>query len=674
MLAIYKYNLFKYVKAPSTWVIIGIACFISGFLGGYLPYSSLNTNSDTAAEVYSKTIVSIVAGMSTFLSLFVSVFAGFKAATMFKDEVEDGTFLVTLSKPITRGKIVFGKWLALQTFLLLFSFLAALFYGSFTYAFDTGYKITGLSKFGVETIKENIWSVSLTLWALITLMGLIFSSVALLVSTKFSVGTTIGISIAIGVIIPITSLLTTFTKKEEFSKIDGAEAPIVETRFNRFENAIQRYGSSVDVSLLHKYTEELQHEIESPESIYSLGFSTGEKDDFSKSWFASLDFQIHKLAEYASESVVPQSIKESIAGTMQGLGNFGAEGVSNKQDDRNMISHANNDDYQYIINYLSKHFRFLAKYYPVKIHTVWAVFKDFADKGLLAMPNNDKVPAEHASQVLKLFPVASSVDLSQLASLEQILNDDWSQADPTTHITPLGYDINVDTKPSGESIKQEWWVNWYKLSHEIIKNREANLNNPNYKDEVSFVTYINAMDSLLSDSNNLAGRKMTWNDYLGKTLSTGRTKINSAYGHVSLSVLYESWPRSLVAHRREDAAQAMSSLAILLQDSVRPVGGLLVNYAKLKKFTDKHGVTALPDNKATHDRVAQELGADYSFSDGDRKALYLLLGMAEQKPELLFKIKTTGYVNKRTILLVYLSIALFLVPVSYWIVRRKDFR
>jgi ABC-type transport system involved in multi-copper enzyme maturation permease subunit len=41
--------------------------------------------------------------------LFGSIFIGFKGGQVYKDEVEDGTFLIVLSKPQSRSKIILFK-------------------------------------------------------------------------------------------------------------------------------------------------------------------------------------------------------------------------------------------------------------------------------------------------------------------------------------------------------------------------------------------------------------------------------------------------------------------------------------------------------------------------------------------------------------------------------------
>lgn len=110
MKAIYVYTMKKYLKSYSTWVILLLSALGIGFMiGGYLPFAFVNVNKINAPMVYVKSIMAAIAGVSVFFGIFSAIFAGFKSASMYKDEVENGTFLVLLSKPLRRGQIVFGK-------------------------------------------------------------------------------------------------------------------------------------------------------------------------------------------------------------------------------------------------------------------------------------------------------------------------------------------------------------------------------------------------------------------------------------------------------------------------------------------------------------------------------------------------------------------------------------
>ena len=220
-MAIYNYTMKKYLKAPSTYVISIISFIIVFVVGAYLPYTHLDYT--TTPEEYAKLVIVVVSSITLFMSLFTSIFAGFKAATMFKDEVENGTFLVVLSKPISRTRLIIVKWLALQTIILLYTFMVAFVFMTGTLIFDKGSTIKDLKLAGIGTLSSRIVEVSIYIWLIMFLIGFIFSSISLLLSTRLSVGATIGISIGLGLVVPITSMIGMFSKTDEYEKFDESK-------------------------------------------------------------------------------------------------------------------------------------------------------------------------------------------------------------------------------------------------------------------------------------------------------------------------------------------------------------------------------------------------------------------------------------------------------------------
>ena len=313
-MSVYKYNMYKYVKSWSTWIILGVALIIA-FISGFLPFAYMKTDRSDSAMKYAVIIVATVAGMTSFVSIFVSVFAGFKAAQMFKDEVEDGTFLVMLSKPITRSRLIFFKWLALQTILLLFTFLISLTYGIAVAIFDKGDVIHGLNLLGIHTLTSKLGSVMFLLWAILSLSGLIFSSIALLLSTKLTVGTTIGISIAFGVVIPITGIIGMFTRHSEYYSLQNNNLDFLNNSISKIEDMSTKNMSAMknqmkDFSIEYK---KMFKKIKSdPKSVYSMGLKTGESDGFKKLWPFDLQYHVSALSTLASDNVVPGDLKENL--------------------------------------------------------------------------------------------------------------------------------------------------------------------------------------------------------------------------------------------------------------------------------------------------------------------------------------------------------------------------
>jgi ABC-type transport system involved in multi-copper enzyme maturation permease subunit len=80
---------------------------IFGLVGG-LVFGRIKTETISSSS-YQFVLISALTGMISMFALLGAIFVGFKGAQMFKDEVEDGTFLIALSKPQSRGKIIFQK-------------------------------------------------------------------------------------------------------------------------------------------------------------------------------------------------------------------------------------------------------------------------------------------------------------------------------------------------------------------------------------------------------------------------------------------------------------------------------------------------------------------------------------------------------------------------------------
>lgn len=319
MLAIYKFTLYKYAKSYSTWIILSFSAIVIGFLiGGMVPFITLDITKDNAAKNYVKSVIGVVSGITVFFAIFSAVFAAFKAATMLKDEVENGTFLVILSKPLRRAQIVFGKWFALQTFLLLYAFVSVLFLCIGVGIFDNGSRISGLSIMGVSKISSKIWYVGVFIFIILYITALIFSSIGIIISTKLSVGTTIGIVIAVGVYIPISGILGLFVRKSEAIPIS------TNTTINSLVNKVDKQLSSPlgqqlqnldpDFAQLSSGVNKLRNDL-SEDMLYQ-SISTDDKDGFQKVWWLDLDYQFKILSEYAYEKAIPSEVRGAIATEM----------------------------------------------------------------------------------------------------------------------------------------------------------------------------------------------------------------------------------------------------------------------------------------------------------------------------------------------------------------------
>ena len=309
---IYKYAMTKYIKSPSTWIIIGIAVLISFLIGGFLPFIEVDTGKPNAVNQYAHQISGIATQLTLYLSIFSSIFVGFKASQMFRDEVENGVFLVVLSKPVTRLAIIFFRWLALQTIILIFvslSILAFIISGSL---FDVGDEIHGLEQSGIETLKDNIWNVGLIIFGIVFLISLIFSSIAILISTWMSSGATIGISIAIGVIVPVTALTSAFTAKPEYQAYNKNVSRRGITRLEKANEYFNFDDASINEAMndMNGFYDEL---LDKETGFSNIGFYTGDTDTFKYVWPVNFNYQFSLLGTYARDEIISKEYSSSIS-------------------------------------------------------------------------------------------------------------------------------------------------------------------------------------------------------------------------------------------------------------------------------------------------------------------------------------------------------------------------
>ncbi len=319
MFPVFKYTLKKYAVAKSTWIITALSVIISGVIGGYLPFSLINTSHSDAYQTYGIISTVIVSSITAMLSIFISIFSGFKAASMYKDEVEDGTFLVLLSKPHTRRQIIFGKWLALQAISLIYTFITILAFIIFVSVFDSGDEIHGLAENGISTLSSKIFEIGGIMWAILIVMSLIFSSIAILLSTKLSVGGTVGAAISMGIIIPVSSLIAIFTRTVPYEKLYNPEPSKLQITLQGAKRAIESEPTIPDVErkviqdIIDGATKDLGDFTDaitkSPISIYNLGISTDDTDTFRAAWVIDFNFQVKRLAAIAAEKATPAIVK-----------------------------------------------------------------------------------------------------------------------------------------------------------------------------------------------------------------------------------------------------------------------------------------------------------------------------------------------------------------------------
>jgi ABC-type transport system involved in multi-copper enzyme maturation permease subunit len=143
MLQTYLYSLKKNIVAKSTWVLLVIIIAFIFFFAGFVVYKSflndgtnsyngdllLGPNGESVLEANTIGAVSMsLNALSAILAMFTAIFCGFKAAFMLRDEVEDGSFLIFISKPISRRVLIGSKFFALLTLVFSYTLITSSIY------------------------------------------------------------------------------------------------------------------------------------------------------------------------------------------------------------------------------------------------------------------------------------------------------------------------------------------------------------------------------------------------------------------------------------------------------------------------------------------------------------------------------------------------------------------
>lgn len=197
---IFRYTTKKIFISPSTWVVLFLSIVILS-VSWSLPFILANSQSPTKITWTKNLVLSTMLNtwkiftFSTFISFALIIFIGVKATQIFRDEIDDGTLLILVSKPISRNKIWGEKWLSFQVTLILYVFLTILVSGL----------ILLIPKIGNATIYAALLPYMGILFGIALLFDLIISSIVLLLSLVLNSKATIAISVGFAALISIFS-------------------------------------------------------------------------------------------------------------------------------------------------------------------------------------------------------------------------------------------------------------------------------------------------------------------------------------------------------------------------------------------------------------------------------------------------------------------------------------
>ncbi|MDK2819683.1 MAG: ABC transporter permease subunit [Mycoplasmataceae bacterium] len=315
---IYKSTFIKFIKSASTWLPLLVILFIISIIGAILPLVFLDLRSPSIIQTYKLYIVASITTIGSSTSIVSAAFAAYKSVQIYKQEIEEGTFLVLVSKPLSRKRIIFEKWLALLTIIAIYSAILISFYIFLVLILDPGNKIANLD---ITPLRDQIFYVGLIVMIIVFILTLMFSSIALILSSKLASSATIALVAGLGAIIPITGILPTFTQKQPLNMITPPVNVLSINKIPRQETItfvnsfIQDENVNSDNIINLFDTVKINDEIidNNKNYIKNLGISSGDSDLYSNLHFFDLNYQVSTIATIASDLLIPKKDRDFIA-------------------------------------------------------------------------------------------------------------------------------------------------------------------------------------------------------------------------------------------------------------------------------------------------------------------------------------------------------------------------
>lgn len=186
-------------------------------------------------QVWANTTMTVC---ETFLGMAVALFTAVLAINVFKDSNEEGTELIIISKPISRQKIVWTKFLIFFTFCLLLN-LTAVF-------------VAVLTIFIPGSDQQFYWGLIVSMFIGNVVSFGVFGSIAILLTVNFAKVGVIITNIIISLVFLIYQILTLFVFKTPLKAItDDSVLPTTYTVMDRnIDSTDPEYGSYVERNMV----------------------------------------------------------------------------------------------------------------------------------------------------------------------------------------------------------------------------------------------------------------------------------------------------------------------------------------------------------------------------------------------------------------------------------------
>ncbi len=288
-MAIFRYTMIKFLKTPSTWILFifcgGLLFWIAG-----LPFHTWGRNwafKSVAEQRFDMetAFIASYSALGSILALSIALFAGFKGAQVFRDEIEDGSFLVILSKPLSRNKIIFWKWLAFICLFLVYGAALVLLH-----AFGSLLEMKG------SFVRNKIFEAMPLEFLIITIFIIIFSSMALIVSSFLSSRGVMGVMFVFGLGIVFSQLISAFTYVPSFTKFD------VSNHISRTETANELYARKSTLTNKQLATGDISKLFLTKQNLYVT--NPNAIDTYKYLWHFDLSYHINMMDSIIVDTVL----------------------------------------------------------------------------------------------------------------------------------------------------------------------------------------------------------------------------------------------------------------------------------------------------------------------------------------------------------------------------------
>lgn len=194
---IFRYTFKKMIATPSTWIILFLTLIFLILSWSLIPLI-IGSSEIVKSLTYDQALTLYVPqwkalSFSVLLAIMIFVFISVKVTQVFRDEIDDGTLLILVSKPVSRSRIWIEKLLSLQIVIILYLFLS-IFIASF---------IVAIPGIGSSTIYRAVFPYLWILFGVGIIFDLIISAIAMLFSLILSAKSLIAVIIGMAALFNI---------------------------------------------------------------------------------------------------------------------------------------------------------------------------------------------------------------------------------------------------------------------------------------------------------------------------------------------------------------------------------------------------------------------------------------------------------------------------------------